>query len=104
VEKYCRTGQAADDNIIRRMRILSYITKAKNTHSQCAKMVASTRLNITLYVHCLPCYCEKHISNVIKATVRKFKVSVDKDNLNETHENETFILKPCFIMNCCNCI
>jgi hypothetical protein len=34
VEKYCRDGQAAYDNIIRRMRITCWITKATNTHSQ----------------------------------------------------------------------
>jgi len=40
VEKYCRDGQAAYDNIIRRMRITCWITKATNTHSQCVIFMA----------------------------------------------------------------
>ena len=46
---------------IRRMRIACLIPKAKNTHSvyivlitfSMATLVARTRLNVTLYVHCL---------------------------------------------------
>ena len=34
VEKYCRAGQATDDNIIWRLRTACWITKAINTHSQ----------------------------------------------------------------------
>jgi hypothetical protein len=34
VEKYCKAGQATDDNIIRRMRIACRILKATNTHSE----------------------------------------------------------------------
>ena len=34
VEKYGRAGQAKDGNIIRRMRITRWITKATNTHSE----------------------------------------------------------------------
>jgi hypothetical protein len=34
VEKYCRAGQATDDNIIRNMRIACRITKAADTHSE----------------------------------------------------------------------
>jgi len=35
VEKYCRAGQATDDNIIRRMRIACRITKTRiQTHTQ----------------------------------------------------------------------
>jgi hypothetical protein len=33
VEKYFRTGQATDDNIIRRMRFACWITKATDTQS-----------------------------------------------------------------------
>jgi len=33
VEKYCRTGQATDDNTTRRMRIVCRTTKATDTHS-----------------------------------------------------------------------
>jgi hypothetical protein len=32
VGNYCRAGQAADDNIIRRMRFACWITKATDTH------------------------------------------------------------------------
>ena len=36
------------------MRISCWITKATNTHSGCVvSIVARTRLNVTLYVHCL---------------------------------------------------
>jgi len=44
------------------MRIACRIPKATNTHSSCViliafpKMIARTRLNDTLYVHCLSCY------------------------------------------------
>ena len=33
VEKHCRAGQTTDDNIIQRMRIICWITRAKNTHN-----------------------------------------------------------------------
>ena len=34
MDKYCTAGQATDDNIIRRMRIACWITKATDTHSE----------------------------------------------------------------------
>jgi len=34
VEKYSRGGEAADDNIVWRMRIACSITRAKNTYSE----------------------------------------------------------------------
>ena len=34
MEKYCRAGQATDDNIMRRMRMARWITKATNTHTE----------------------------------------------------------------------
>jgi len=53
-EKYGRTGQVKDDDVIQRMRIACWITKAINTHSQYAThcfsmgtMVARTLLDIT---------------------------------------------------------
>jgi hypothetical protein len=59
VEKYDIVGQAAVDNIIWRMRIACWITKATDAHPEycfCAfRMVTRTRLNVTLYLHCLPC-------------------------------------------------
>jgi hypothetical protein len=41
MKKYCTAGGATDDNIIRRMRIACWLTKAKNTH-----------LEYLLLVHC----------------------------------------------------
>ena len=41
VEKFCRTGQSTDDNIIRRTRIACYITKATNTHLQLLYLLLS---------------------------------------------------------------
>ena len=41
--KYCRAGQATGDSIIRRMRIGCCVTKAANTHSECAIIVALPR-------------------------------------------------------------
>jgi len=57
VEIYCTAGQATADNIRRRMRIACWIPKATNTLSTCcfsmAIMVTQTRLDISVYVHCL---------------------------------------------------
>jgi hypothetical protein len=46
-----------------RLRIAWWIPKATNTHSECViliafsatAMITRTRLNVTLYVHCLSC-------------------------------------------------
>jgi len=61
VEKYCRAGQATDDNW--RVCISCWITKATHTHTLriCnilfhSPMVTRTRLNVTLHVHCPSCY------------------------------------------------
>jgi hypothetical protein len=43
VEKYCTAGQVTDDNIIRRMRVACWITKATNTHSDCLIVIAFPR-------------------------------------------------------------
>jgi hypothetical protein len=60
VEKYGTVGQTTDDNIILRMRFVYWINKAIDTLKICstyffstAAMVMRTRLNVTLYVHCL---------------------------------------------------
>jgi hypothetical protein len=60
LEKYCRSTQATDDNIIRRMPFACWIPKATNTLRICntyfftmATVVTRTRLNVTL-VHKLP--------------------------------------------------
>jgi len=34
VEKYSKTGEATDDNILRHVRITRWTTKAINTHSE----------------------------------------------------------------------
>ena len=58
--KYCTARQATDDNIIWSLRTEEWKPKATNKHSEYvifslvkATMVARTRLNVTLYVHCL---------------------------------------------------
>jgi hypothetical protein len=40
VEKYCRAGQATNDNIIWRMRIALWISKAKNITSEYVTITA----------------------------------------------------------------
>jgi hypothetical protein len=55
VEKYGKAGQATDDDIIRRLRIACWITKATSTHSErvstycfcTATMVTVTRVSVT---------------------------------------------------------
>jgi hypothetical protein len=61
VEKYCRTRQTTDDNIIRRMSFASWITKATDTHTECVIFIAFPRQKwlrerasmLHLYVHYL---------------------------------------------------
>ena len=61
VEKCCRTGQATDDNMAHAHCMLDtqgYKHTLTICDSNCfstAKMVARTRHNFTLYVHCLSC-------------------------------------------------
>jgi hypothetical protein len=43
VEKYGRARQATDDNIILRMRIVCWITKAIDTHSEYVMLIAYPR-------------------------------------------------------------
>ena len=40
VGKYGKARQAADDNIMRRMRIASWITKGRDTHSEFVTLIA----------------------------------------------------------------
>jgi hypothetical protein len=57
--------QVTDDNIIRRLWFACWITKTIDTHTHTcstycfstATVVSRTRLNVTLYVHCLTCFC-----------------------------------------------
>jgi hypothetical protein len=59
VEKYGTAGQAADVNIIRRMRIACWITKATDTHSEYVTLVAFSQQQCLLkrlaysYCQCL---------------------------------------------------
>jgi len=79
VGKVCRTGQATNDNIIRRMRFACWITMATDTHPEyalcmldnygyrhtpriciifaffTAAMVTRTGFNVAFTVHCLSC-------------------------------------------------
>jgi hypothetical protein len=58
VEKYGRTRQGTDENIIRRMRFACWITNGTNTHAVTilntsnfpATMVARTRFNVTSHL------------------------------------------------------
>ena len=43
MEKYGRAGQATDDNMIWRMRIACWITKAADKHSEYAILIAFPR-------------------------------------------------------------
>ena len=61
--KHGRTGQATDDNIIRRMRFACWIKKATDTHSENVILIIfpwqqylRDRILLLLYVHCLSCY------------------------------------------------
>jgi hypothetical protein len=65
VEKYGRARHATDDNIIQRMFIACYITKATDAHSEYVVFIAFARQQwllerasvLRLYVHCLSCLC-----------------------------------------------
>jgi len=70
VEKYSGNGQGTDENIIRRMRIASWITKASNTHLEYVMLIAFPRQQwlpelasvLNLYVHCLSLSTYCHIT------------------------------------------
>jgi hypothetical protein len=62
VVKCCTAGEATDDNIIRRMRLACWITKAADTHSEYVILIAFSRQQwlrerasiVRLYVYSLP--------------------------------------------------
>ena len=57
MEKYGSTGKATGDNILRRVRFARCITKVADTRFfATAIMITRTRVNFTLYVHCLSCF------------------------------------------------
>jgi len=47
VGKFCRLGQATDDNIIQRMRFACWITKATDTHSEYLILIAFLRQQLS---------------------------------------------------------
>ena len=62
MEKYGKARQATYDNIIRCMRIASWITKATDTHSEYVILIVVQQQwlrerasMLRLYVHCLSC-------------------------------------------------
>jgi len=67
VEKYGRDGQATVDSIIRRMRIVCWITKATDTHSEYVIGAVFPRqqwihvrcLHVILYAHYLSSFCSQ---------------------------------------------
>jgi hypothetical protein len=80
VGKYCRTGEATDDNIIRRMPIVSCTTKAKNTHSEYVILIAFHCKNCCknaphyyIIVQRLSCYCNEHVSSFVKLSSGNLK-------------------------------
>jgi len=71
VEKCCRTGEATDDNITRRILFACSIPKSTNTLRICntywyptATMDTRTSLNITLHVRCLSCPNLSHFRRI----------------------------------------
>jgi len=61
-KKYCRAGRATDDKMAHAHDMLDtkgykYTLRLCNAYClSTAAMVARTRLNVTLYVHCLSCF------------------------------------------------
>ena len=63
MEKYGRDRQAIDDNVVRRMRVARWITKATDTYSEYVMLIAFLRQQMLrerasvlgLLVHCLSC-------------------------------------------------
>jgi hypothetical protein len=107
-----RTGEAADENIILRMRTTCWITKATHTHSEyviliaflrqqllqentsilrytyiacTATMVTRKHLNITLYVHCL------HGNNGYTKTPQYYAIRTLPARQQWLHENTSIL-------------
>jgi len=75
LEKFCRAGQATDDNMAHAHCMLDNLGY-EYTHRLCnsycfnsATLVARTRLNVTLYVHCVFCWDLVIIHAPLYATV-----------------------------------
>jgi hypothetical protein len=56
VEKYGRTRESTDDNIIRRMRFACWITKATDTHSEYVILTALRDRAVTLRYTYIACF------------------------------------------------
>ena len=65
-EKCGRARQATDDNIIRRIRIACWITKATNTHSEYVILTAFHGKYI--FANALQCYVYTYVSNSVTLT------------------------------------
>jgi len=52
VGKYCRAGQATDDNIIWRMSLAYWIPKATNTHSEYVILLLHCNIGCTYAPKC----------------------------------------------------
>jgi hypothetical protein len=69
VDKHCKTRQATDDNIIRRMRFACWITKVTDTYSEYVIIIAFPHQQwlhadapmLRWYVHCIFCLSRSNI-------------------------------------------
>jgi len=93
VTKYCTAGHAIDDKMAHAVCLLGN-SGYKHTLSLCnvycfsTTTVARTRLNITLYVHCLSClfsFYERKYREKIEIFLR---LDNTRANTNERHYNE----------------
>ena len=102
VEKYRTAGQATDDNMGHAHCVLNtegYKHRLTLSNTYCfstARMFAQTRLNITLYVHCLPfffIYLYKFTSQWMKQCISGpqfiYSVIIPKPNVYDKCETET---------------
>ena len=73
MEKLCTAGQVTDDNIIWRMRLVCWIPKATDTHSDYVILIAFTARSLreslsVLQVYCLMLFVPLHIYTLTKQT------------------------------------
>jgi len=78
---HCCVHSTTNDNTTNHMPFACWITKATNTHSEYVmriafprqKMVARTRLNVTLYVQCLNTFSKKGMKMYTNRKVNKME-------------------------------
>jgi hypothetical protein len=75
MEKYCRAGQATEDNIIWHMRIACWITKATNAHSEYVTLLASP-LQQWLHEHA-SVFHYTYITRLVVVIVSLYMICVD---------------------------